>query len=99
MADDIKELVSTLEKYDLQNTSVDTNGRLISLYKQGETQSACLLVNTSDECLENICISGKILSNAKSFCIYSTHTDIKKDSKSPVISIPKKEARIIFVKR
>ena len=49
--------------------------------------------------LENVCVNGKLLNNAKSFCIYNPHTDVTEDSASPIISIPKKEARIIFVKR
>lgn len=96
---DAKELADALEKYDLQNILSAQNGGLISLYKRGETQNACLLVNASDEGLKNVCVNGKILNNAKSFCIYDPHTDVTEDSVSPVISIPKKEARIIFVKR
>ena len=99
IVDDVKELVGALLKYDLQNISADPNGSLISLYKQGQTQNAFLLVNASDECLENVCVNGKFLNEAKSFCIYNPHTDIKEDSNSPIISIPKKEARIIFTQR
>ena len=96
-AEDLNTLCELLQKYDLRCVSSHKNLNLIVLHKQNDKKDAYLLVNTDDEDLENVVVNHK--GNTENIYVYDPHTDTTLKINSPTLSIPQKQARILFVEK